>query len=1342
MAYEDEEGSSQESEPVSQVSDPGPSVRDNEDGWEDIPEDQVTPEIRQKLRSEAPEAQAQGAVADEGWEDIPHDAVPPAVQQKFAAGETHVQAPAGGETPEAEGALASGARAAAHDVVPGVAGAAGFFPGAAAGAAIGSAFPGPGTLIGGIAGGLLGALGAGTAASQAQDWLLKKLGFDDEAQRAANLKEHPIATGLGSVAGLGVSFGVGGAGALAGRVLRGGLVEGDAAQLVGRGVAGVVSSGIDYAQTGDPLHAAAVGAGSGVAFKPTALGEAALGAGQQAATRLGIGGEAGKKFMSTLANAVHENPKNAEAEANPATGATVDGAATKTRAPIDDDVADSTAGLSTPGGRGQAAAAPVKDGIATGETQNTPPRDGGNDGRYAKDAAPDEVGAGTTPRDLGYIPEDVRAAVTEKPPEPVAPRQQAQQEQPGPSVEQRMQEQGVPQRKPGEPLKDASPEEINKRMQEQGVPPRAAAAERPAETVKSDPLVASLKQEQAKRAADAENPKDAAIDAATQKALDRSSLMRQGRQGMEEPAQKSGRQQLIDKGWDPEKVAKMSNKEVMDNMGGGGKPPKPPKDQPSEPVPTERYIQGDKSTAEKAAETVNRGLDNLMRNQAARAAEHRMLSRDVTKENSSMLGKGGEDLHHAIESGKLEELRKTNPKLVEGMEKINAEMQPKIKAAQKELINRGKLPAEDLNDPNYIHRIKRIPFSFMEWLSRDPTGMVRGIEQPDSFKAIDYRGAEAADGSRIVVQDMGPNKFSVWKDGEQSIRTIERGEDAKGFKTGDKFEYNGKEYTADRGTTAEITKHARDEEGQPVRYKEHAPLSVFEEHQQLASMIEHDDMIKTFKTDKALDPYRMDARSAEGQAKKKEGWKELHGENFEEFKGIIMHPDMATAIRNNFDPGLGMKNGVINFMRAMNQFAVRSIFWNPIPHAVNAAIHYVVARGEDWLPVEFKHNSWMPEKIGIDNYKRFVKSLAMGYDDVVHQRESLIDMNRKGAPLVMSSIDRANSHAVLGGIYNASLRNEPKFWNGAAQKYGLGTGVDAVKAVYDASQKILWMASDIMMSARIHELEMKGNMSREQATSHATTHMPDYVLPNRLLGSKGLPNAMADSSINMFGRYHIKVIDSLAHMTMDALGPKSTVEQRRQAFGNIGALIAVGAILYPAMDKVVQTVTGNKKAEFQRRGPMGPISGLIEGAKGEKTYASTVANLATLSPAASYLSELMLNNRDFAGRNIIEPKSSFIKQGTQFAEYTAQKMISPYSTLSRAVTPPAKGKAPGLGSSLLQQVTNTKVPTKEQSGGKQKGEEMKQQQAAQRDKKPRGLIESGINYITPRTSKRLHHPAA
>src|SRR5260221_327902 len=285
-------------------------------------------------------------------------------------------------------------------------------------------------------------------------------------------------------------------------------------------------------------------------------------------------------------------------------------------------------------------------------------------------------------------------------------------------------------------------------------------------------------------------------------------------------------------------LMKQAVQQATESERGGRVPPERPKEKAAPPIPPERYTQGDKSTIRTAGETLNRRFDNLSRNAAARTQDYFNRIKELFGKSDTLMGKGGEDIYHAIQSGEYDKLPPAQRKQFE--EFGGGKYDQEIAKDQQELMRRGKMPAEELNDPNYVTHMRRMPFTwdrFTENLRKgDPFGMLAGMGKPDVFKPLEFRGGTAADGTKIVVHDISPDKFAVWdKDGQHVRNARQRQEGAQGFNTGDKFEYNGKTYTADRGDTRLISKFARDKAGEPIRYHENAVLAKIEQHQQLRS---------------------------------------------------------------------------------------------------------------------------------------------------------------------------------------------------------------------------------------------------------------------------------------------------------------------------------------------------------------------------------------------------------------------------------------------------------------------------------------------------------------------------
>lgn len=726
-------------------------------------------------------------------------------------------------------------------------------------------------------------------------------------------------------------------------------------------------------------------------------------------------------------------------------------------------------------------------------------------------------------------------------------------------------------------------------------------------------------------------------------------------------------------------------------------PPEPPRPPPRAPrgAPV-----GGNPDATRAAMNLDDELHKLTTIPAADAVDYVNRADEAAKLHPEVAGKGGERIYKAIEEGKLDQLPK---KMREAYDQATAEKIKEADAIRDELIKRKKI-ADEPADPNYAHRVlKSQPIA-----TADPTttGRLPGMYDPSSAKSLAFRGAQAKDGSRLTIAD-GDTSIPIFRD-RKIVAHAEKPVAGEDLKTGDKFTYQGKEYTIDRGRTAEIERDATHADGTPVEYHKNAFLSAFDYHRQMTMMKRYHDLM-----DRIKDPINSpiaDFMTRSNNEATMRGWKESE---IPDMKGIYLHPDLEQVLHNNYNPGIGA-GPQLDWLRAMNQFAVRSIFWNPVPHSMNALMHYVVARGWDWLP--------MPRnRYGMN----WTKSVIEGFKSAITQDELLQDLNRSGTSLIMSKIDSQRFAENLGYVLNTDLKNNPRPWEQFARDWSLGRGVDAVNLIYNSAQRALWTFSDALMASRVRELEMNNpSITREQAIAQARIHMPDYRLPIKMFGSQTLVRAMSDQRLAMFGRYHMGVFNSLGRMTMDLF--KGTPEQRKEALGNVFAVAALGFIVKPILDGLVQSITGTKEAETRPRGPLGPLTSAYEVAEGKKDMGQALSNIFTFSPGIKAITQL-LSNRDFAGREIVQTGAPLYMKPVHLGEYAAGNLISPYGTFGPTVQPgTAKGSALH---EFLSQIFDVKVPTPRQVKGAKYGETMRKKEAKAREKKPRGLIEYGATEL-------------
>ena len=170
--------------------------------------------------------------------------------------------------PEAEGMLATGLRAFAHEAPAAAAGAAGAMYGAGLGAPAGL----PGAIIGGLAGGFAGGYGGAAAAGEG----LKLLGVDDAAQLAVNAKTNPWSAAIGQGAAQVLGFGAGAAPA--------------AARIAGAGIGGALEAGQQvYQGEFDPARLATQTAAGAVFTNPYKWGRQIETAGTRAGEQIAEG---------------------------------------------------------------------------------------------------------------------------------------------------------------------------------------------------------------------------------------------------------------------------------------------------------------------------------------------------------------------------------------------------------------------------------------------------------------------------------------------------------------------------------------------------------------------------------------------------------------------------------------------------------------------------------------------------------------------------------------------------------------------------------------------------------------------------------------------------------------------------------------------------------------------------------------------------------------------------------------------------------------------------------------------------------------------------------------------
>jgi hypothetical protein len=589
---------------------------------------------------------------------------------------------------------------------------------------------------------------------------------------------------------------------------------------------------------------------------------------------------------------------------------------------------------------------------------------------------------------------------------------------------------------------------------------------------------------------------------------------------------------------------------------------------------------------------------------------------------------------------------------------------------------------------NHMYRMVNEDFKPQD-VTSDPTQNYKGRGfkiEPGTRKQRDYFVLEDADGNRRVIgRNETGDRFMVYEAGNVPHPTGLSGN----IKRGSEVKVGGKEYTVKDALTSEI------EANTPTRYIKDVANSYLNENYQMRQAVDAARFLKELK-ESAM--WKERATTTPTDLQRKAGWEES---NIPQLKGWHMTPEWKATFDDFYKPGFG--GGAFDWLRNVNNFAVGSMFWSPIPHSVNAIVHWGIARGWDWFKPEM--------------YAPMYHTLSAAYRSVMSQDALQRELLRDGTSLIYAGMRNDHFENNIAKALQLSVKNDPG-WDPMRKAFGISP-VDAVKAVYAKSKNILWATNDILMTSRILELRDHHNKSLQEAIQEARVHMPDYRIPIEIFGSRAIAQAIADNRLVLFGRYHYGMLNSLGHIARDTLSPNATKEERMAAFGNVAAMAAIG-VIGMGMTKLLQFATDNEHAEVRPRGPYPVLRAGLEFAQGKTGYERLWNSVVSWQPTLSMVRELTAN-QDYFGKPIVEPGTAPLGVTKKIAHHIAHGLVSPYATVSDAAR--ARPSPAGVVGGAAQMGLGVKVPSGKKIAGEQAAQARQRSDVLKRERRPRGLIE-------------------
>lgn len=543
---------------------------------------------------------------------------------------------------------------------------------------------------------------------------------------------------------------------------------------------------------------------------------------------------------------------------------------------------------------------------------------------------------------------------------------------------------------------------------------------------------------------------------------------------------------------------------------------------------------------------------------------------------------------------------------------------------------------------NYVHRVVKGKGSFFDRILKGMKGTGRGnllTKTSPQTKSRKMMAIERIDGGktyRYVVSVKG-GQVTAWLDGKPSnLGGISHTDDGKAWTDKD-----GNNWTLTQATTKEI------EASTDLRYYHNALASSLISNLQVRKALRGAEFINDFKNSDEFSNIAMKI----GKGVPPEGWRQT---NLPQMRDYYFEPHTAevldwyaTRIRGQ-DPNIFDKLG--GFLRT-------SIFFNPLIHTPNIAIHWAAEKGP---------SGYIPTTGGMRTYRTSIKAI----NAVIHQNQDFLDALDAGAPLQSQREDTAKLTQLFFDQLTDGLEKKEDWAAKIAKTVGMAP-VDLVKAIYKFSGKATWLTNDIAFLQSTYEKVEQG-MDLKTALRETGKHIPDYRLPVRMLNSAGLAKILSNNAITMFMAYHYGALKSYGEMAKSALGaneppPGSGRSKAGEVAHGWELLAGVGLItflLYPLIaDEVAKKVTGDKNAKFRRAGAATFPYNAYMLATHQKSASEVAQSIATPAVGTKTAAELLANRDFYSGRQIYDPHATWQDE----AEQVGRKLTEAVSPVGQAV---------------------------------------------------------------------------
>lgn len=404
------------------------------------------------------------------------------------------------------------------------------------------------------------------------------------------------------------------------------------------------------------------------------------------------------------------------------------------------------------------------------------------------------------------------------------------------------------------------------------------------------------------------------------------------------------------------------------------------------------------------------------------------------------------------------------------------------------------------------------------------------------------------------------------------------------------------------------------EENSPYRYLKDHQASVYLKLQEMLAYDREMDYMNNL----TKSPFFADISTSYKSSKIPEGWKSIHNtDRLPQLREYKFEPRVAEMI-DDFS-----KNWNNNALQKVQNFLIKNMMLNPLPHIFNEGFHWYVTRG-------FTGN-FTP-----GGMKRVTTTAADAAISVIKQDDFYRALMKEGGSILSANV---RNNGFWQKVFDKGLRehSQSKDFLDLAKSLGRKP-LDLYNGISKYSSLAMWNLRDIMYSQLVME-EMKFNKkTMPEAIKEVERHMPAYRIPERIGADneigRQVSQLMQNPNLTVFSRYHYGMVKSLVETAKDITSPKSDAKTRLKGLDQAAAMAVALAVVYPMIDKMFQSMSKNPEAEARRQGSAHLIDSIMKVASGKKQGKDVLLSIMTPAPAALAITQGLFDREFYSGKEI------------------------------------------------------------------------------------------------------------